>query len=173
MFTFLMVGISGAYPLAKRFTNYPQVVLGIAFNSGIIIGALTSNPTMFVPIMIPMYISGILWTLVYDTVYAYQDLDDDLKIGVKSTAVTWHKKDPMKIMERLIYMMGICHLILPILDIDYQFSFVMMLLLDGFLLAALKKLNLKDKKACGEFFKKNNMYGFGIFISLIICGFVK
>lgn len=70
-------------------------------------------------------------------------------------------------------MMGTCHLILPILDIDYQYSFVMMLLLDGFLLAALKKLNLKDKKACGEFFKKNNIYGFGVFISLIICGFVK
>lgn len=168
-----MVGISAVYPLAKRFTNYPQLVLGMAFNSGIIIGSLTASPTIFVPIMVPMYISGIAWTMIYDTVYAYQDLEDDLKIGIKSTAVTWHKKDPMKILERLIFVMGTCHLILPILDIDYQFSFVLMLLLDGFLLAAIKKLNLKDKKACGEFFKKNNLYGLGVFITLLICGVVK
>jgi 4-hydroxybenzoate polyprenyltransferase len=66
------VGMAAAYPLAKRYTNYPQFVLGMCFNSGIIIGALASNPSAFMPVMIPMYISGIAWTMIYDTVYAYQ-----------------------------------------------------------------------------------------------------
>lgn len=68
------VALGGLYPLAKRYTNYPQLVLGMAFNSGIIIGALTANPAALtlVPAIWPMYISGIAWTLIYDTVYAYQ-----------------------------------------------------------------------------------------------------
>jgi len=44
LITMGFVGLAGAYPLAKRITNYPQIVLGIAFNSGIIIGSLTINP---------------------------------------------------------------------------------------------------------------------------------
>lgn len=67
-----IVGIAGVYPLAKRYTNYPQLVLGIAFNSGVIIGSLTMNPDMGLGVMIPLYLSGISWTLIYDTIYAYQ-----------------------------------------------------------------------------------------------------
>ncbi len=70
--TFAFVGLGGLYPLAKRYTNYPQLILGIAYNSGIIIGSLTANPSHFFPIVIPMYLSGIAWTMIYDTVYAYQ-----------------------------------------------------------------------------------------------------
>lgn len=70
--TFGFVTLGALYPLAKRFTNYPQFVLGMAYNSGIIIGCLTTDPNVFHPAVIPMYIAGIAWTLVYDTVYAYQ-----------------------------------------------------------------------------------------------------
>ena len=67
-----IVGIAGVYPLAKRYTNYPQMILGIAFNSGVIIGSLTMNPNMALGVMIPLYLSGISWTMIYDTIYAYQ-----------------------------------------------------------------------------------------------------
>jgi len=69
---FAFVGLGGIYPLAKRYTNYPQFVLGMAFNSGIIIGSLAVNPDIFPVVILPMYASGIFWTLVYDTIYAYQ-----------------------------------------------------------------------------------------------------
>ena len=88
--TFSILPVAALYPLAKRYTHYPQFVLGMAFNSGVIIGALTIQP--FIPdwgAIIPLYMSGIIWTLIYDTVYAYQDIDDDLLIGVKSTAIAW------------------------------------------------------------------------------------
>lgn len=70
--TFGFVGLSALYPLAKRYTNYPQFVLSLCFNSGIIIACLTANPTSFVPAMIPLYATGIAWTMIYDTIYAYQ-----------------------------------------------------------------------------------------------------
>jgi 4-hydroxybenzoate polyprenyltransferase len=65
------VALGGLYPLAKRYTDYPQFVLGMGFNSGIIIGSLAINPQL-VSSVIPMYLSGIAWTMIYDTVYAYQ-----------------------------------------------------------------------------------------------------
>jgi 4-hydroxybenzoate polyprenyltransferase len=55
------------------YTNYPQLVLGFAFNSGVVIGALTLNPmSPNWPLTMAVYGAGIAWTLVYDTVYAYQ-----------------------------------------------------------------------------------------------------
>ena len=73
------------YPFAKRFTWWPQVFLGVAFNWGALLGwsAHTGSLTL-APVM--LYLAGIAWTLFYDTIYAHQDRDDDALIGVKSTA---------------------------------------------------------------------------------------
>ena len=74
-----------AYPFAKRFTWWPQVVLGLAFNWGALLawaahtGSLSAAPVL-------LYLAGIAWTLFYDTIYAHQDKEDDALIGVKSTA---------------------------------------------------------------------------------------
>jgi len=71
--TFSILPVAALYPLAKRYTKYPQFVLGLAFNSGVIIGALTLNPVNlnWLPTLM-IYSAGVSWTLVYDTVYAYQ-----------------------------------------------------------------------------------------------------
>ena len=73
------------YPFAKRFTWWPQVFLGLAFNWGALLAwaALTGAVSMA---LILLYAAGIFWTLFYDTIYAHQDTDDDALIGVKSTA---------------------------------------------------------------------------------------
>lgn len=78
-----------AYPLMKRYTNYPQVVLGMAFNWGVIVGYLAKSDYFLPEVILPAYLAGICWTLVYDTIYAFQDIKDDERIGVKSTARTW------------------------------------------------------------------------------------
>lgn len=73
------------YPFAKRFTWWPQVFLGLAFNWGALLawaahsGALSAGALL-------LYAAGIAWTLYYDTIYAHQDREDDALIGVKSTA---------------------------------------------------------------------------------------
>jgi 4-hydroxybenzoate polyprenyltransferase len=73
------------YPFAKRFTWWPQVFLGIAFNWGALF-AWTAHQGTLNAAAIVLYAAGIAWTLFYDTIYAHQDRDDDALIGVKSTA---------------------------------------------------------------------------------------
>lgn len=73
------------YPFAKRFTWWPQVFLGLAFNWGALLAWTAHDGALGWPALI-LYIAGILWTLFYDTIYAHQDKDDDALIGVKSTA---------------------------------------------------------------------------------------
>ena len=73
------------YPFAKRFTWWPQVFLGLAFNWGALLAWAAHTGSLGVaPIL--LYLAGIAWTLFYDTIYAYQDVEDDALIGVKSTA---------------------------------------------------------------------------------------
>ncbi|HHL21832.1 MAG TPA: 4-hydroxybenzoate octaprenyltransferase [Aliiroseovarius sp.] len=73
------------YPFAKRFTWWPQVFLGIAFNWGALL-AWTAHAGRLEAPAIALYLAGIAWTLFYDTIYAHQDTEDDALIGVKSTA---------------------------------------------------------------------------------------
>ncbi|MEM9144800.1 MAG: 4-hydroxybenzoate octaprenyltransferase [Pseudomonadota bacterium] len=73
------------YPFAKRFTWWPQVFLGIAFNWGVLLMYAAHTGSLgFAPIL--LYLAGIAWTLHYDTIYAHQDREDDALIGVRSTA---------------------------------------------------------------------------------------
>lgn len=73
------------YPFAKRFTWWPQVFLGLAFNWGALLAwAAHTNAIGIAPVI--LYVSGITWTLFYDTIYAHQDTEDDALIGIKSTA---------------------------------------------------------------------------------------
>jgi 4-hydroxybenzoate polyprenyltransferase len=74
------------YPLMKRITNWPQLVLGFCFNYGVLMGQSSILGLNTLPIGV-LYLGAVSWTLMYDTVYALQDLEDDLKAGVKSTAV--------------------------------------------------------------------------------------
>ncbi len=73
------------YPFAKRFTWWPQVFLGLAFNWGALLAWTASAGSLGWP-AVALYLGGIAWTLFYDTIYAHQDAEDDALIGVKSTA---------------------------------------------------------------------------------------
>ncbi|MBW6417864.1 4-hydroxybenzoate octaprenyltransferase [Celeribacter sp. PS-C1] len=94
----IMLGIASLlpvaiYPFAKRFTWWPQVFLGIAFNWGALLayaavaGEITTAPVF-------LYLAGIAWTIFYDTIYAHQDKEDDALIGVKSTARRFGEETP-------------------------------------------------------------------------------
>ncbi len=79
------LGPVAIYPFAKRFTWWPQVFLGIAFNWGALLAYTAHTGKLGWP-AVALYIAGIAWTLFYDTIYAHQDKEDDALIGVKSTA---------------------------------------------------------------------------------------
>ncbi|SFJ82738.1 4-hydroxybenzoate octaprenyltransferase [Celeribacter neptunius] len=81
------------YPFAKRFTWWPQVFLGIAFNWGALLAyAAVAGELTMAPVM--LYLAGIAWTIFYDTIYAHQDKEDDALIGVKSTARRFGEETP-------------------------------------------------------------------------------
>ncbi|XP_031704718.1 4-hydroxybenzoate polyprenyltransferase, mitochondrial [Anarrhichthys ocellatus] len=81
-----------SYPLMKRITYWPQFVLGLTFNWGALLGWSAVKGFCDWSVCLPLYFSGVMWTLIYDTIYAHQDKEDDMKIGVKSTALRFHEQ---------------------------------------------------------------------------------
>ena len=82
----LSLGIVAIYPFAKRFTDWPQFFLGLAFSWGALMGwAAEFGSLSFAAVM--LYLGSIAWTIGYDTIYAHQDKEDDALIGVRSTAL--------------------------------------------------------------------------------------
>lgn len=81
-----------AYPLAKRYTYWPQLLLGATFNWGALLGFTAASNKFLPEICIPLYLACICWTMVYDTIYAHQDKQDDVLIGLKSTAIKFGDK---------------------------------------------------------------------------------
>ena len=79
------LALVAVYPFAKRFTWWPQVFLGLAFNWGVLVAWAAHAGSLSAPAVL-LWLGGIAWTLFYDTIYAHQDKDDDALIGVKSTA---------------------------------------------------------------------------------------
>ena len=90
-FSFLIIPLVLIYPLMKRVINFPQFFLGLVFNWGIFIGFISQLNTLNLGI-ISLFIGGFFFTVTYDTIYAFQDLKDDKKIGIKSLAIILEKK---------------------------------------------------------------------------------
>ena len=84
-------GLLFVYPFMKRITHWPQLVLGFAFNSGVLIGFANQHP-LNSPQPWLLYGVGISWTLAYDTIYAFQDIRDDIFLNLKSTAILFKEK---------------------------------------------------------------------------------
>lgn len=89
------------YPFAKRFTYWPQVFLGIAFNWGALLAWTAHSGSLGLPAVL-LYAAGLAWTLFYDTIYAHQDKEDDVMIGVKSTALLFGVATPRWLTKFLI-----------------------------------------------------------------------
>jgi 4-hydroxybenzoate polyprenyltransferase len=81
-----VLGLIGTYPFMKRITYWPQVFLGLNFNWGALIGWTAVTGALAWPALL-LYLGGIFWTVGYDTIYAHQDKEDDIRIGVKSSAL--------------------------------------------------------------------------------------
>ena len=95
------------YPLMKRITYYPQVILGIVFNWGILMvfSAMQNNVPALAWLLLA---TALLWTLAYDTLYAMADREDDLKIGVKSTAILLGEMDrPAIAIFQILFLLGL------------------------------------------------------------------
>lgn len=103
---FLSLLLVTIYPFAKRFTWWPQVFLGLAFNWGALLAWTAHTGTLNSPAVL-LYAAGIAWTLYYDTIYAHQDAEDDALIGVKSTALLFGDTSPQWLRRFLMATVGL------------------------------------------------------------------
>ncbi len=153
------------YPLTKRITYWPQLILGITFNIGVLIGFSSVTANINISILF-LYIAGIFWTLGYDTIYALQDIEDDLKIGIKSTALLFGKnvKPWIFIFYSLMLLMLIVFGILSHLNLYYFFGLFFVALL---LYMQIMYLSLNNPAISLSLFKSNQYVGVLICCALL------
>ncbi|XP_038155823.1 4-hydroxybenzoate polyprenyltransferase, mitochondrial [Cyprinodon tularosa] len=94
------------YPLMKRITYWPQLMLGLTFNWGTLLGWAAVQGSCDWSVCLPLYFSGVMWTLIYDTIYAHQDKEDDVKVGVKSTALMFQEQTKLWLSGFTVAMMS-------------------------------------------------------------------
>ena len=154
------------YPLMKRYTYWPQLFLGIVFNWGVLIVSVEFNGSLSFTFFV-LYIGCIFWTLGYDTIYAYQDREDDIKNNIKSTAVIFGDNGKL-------YVMSFYSIFILIIGyLGYQnsnslLSVMIALVFLIFLIFYLKNWNLKSKISTKYYFKFNNIIGLFCFMYLVI-----
>lgn len=155
------------YPLMKRITYWPQAWLGLTFNWGALLGwAAVRGELDWPPIL--MYAAGVVWTLGYDTIYAHQDKDDDILIGVKSTALRLGDATP----RWLVGFYGATLVLLAVAgwaaDLSWPF-YPLLLVAGGQLYWQIFSGNINDSGDCLTKFKSNRYFGW-IFLLAIIAG---
>ena len=155
------------YPLMKRYTYWPQLFLGITFNYGLILGwtAITGELNL-IPLV--FYVGAVFWTLGYDTIYGFQDIEDDEIIGLKSTSIKF--KQIPGLFLTISYLIFFISLIIvgTLLKLNSIFFFISTIIGFQLYFSQIKKLNIKSSKNCLSIFKSNNYIGFLVFLSLVL-----
>jgi 4-hydroxybenzoate polyprenyltransferase len=162
------------YPAFKRFTNWPQLVLGATFNWGVLLGSsvATAGDLSFIPMILPLYAAGICWTVVYDTIYAHQDKIDDSLIGLKSTALTFGKNT--KTWLSLFSAGMVSNLLLTGYLTDQMWPFYAAVAATGLHFAfQIRELNIDDVDNCWKLFKRNSQVGVILLIGIILSTLIK
>ncbi|MEP2890627.1 4-hydroxybenzoate octaprenyltransferase [Tateyamaria sp.] len=118
------------YPFAKRFTWWPQMFLGLAFNWGALLAWTAHTGSLAAPAVV-LYLAGIAWTLFYDTIYAHQDTEDDALIGIKSTARLFGENTPPWLRRFLMGTVGLMGIAVIFAAIDQASVMAMVLALGG------------------------------------------
>ena len=149
------------YPFMKRVTHWPQLVLGLAFNWGALLGYAAVTGQVGVGAMC-LYAGGVCWTLAYDTIYAHQDKEDDALIGVKSTALKFGSATKMWLLLFFV-------LALVFIDLAGIFAGASAIFHFGVVLAGahalwqLSQLDIESPENCLQLFRSNRDFGLLIF----------
>lgn len=165
-FAFVAAALAALYPFSKRYTHMPQLVLGVAFGWAVPM-AFTAVQDQVPLLAWVLFAATVTWALIYDTMYAMVDREDDLKLGIKSSAILFGRYD-----RRII---GLLQLLMLMLlwwvgemagrGLPYQFSLV---LAGGLFLHQQYRIRKRDRQACFEAFLNNHYVGLLVFIGLLV-----
>ena len=161
---FMGAVLAASYPFFKRFTHLPQIVLGIAFGWGIPMAFAAETGQILWPAWWLLAINTV-WSVIYDTLYAMVDRDDDLEVGIKSTAILFGRFDLM-IVAVLMVLMLIMLAVLG-LALEWTWPWYAGLLMAAVLFAWQVFIGRgRDRDACFRAFLNNNWVGLMIFLGL-------
>ena len=114
-----------------------------------------------------LYLAGVFWTLGYDTIYAHQDREDDLNIGIKSTAILFG--DNTKQWITIFYsLMALCLILFGLLHDQSIYFFISLVFVVAHLFYQIKRLDIYDKGRCLKIFKSNQYLGMIVALTLLI-----
>jgi 4-hydroxybenzoate polyprenyltransferase len=158
--------VAAVYPFTKRFFAMPQAVLGVAFGFGIPMAYAASQNQVPLEAWI-LFIGNLFWTIAYDTAYAMVDRDDDLRLGLRTSAITFGRFDVIAI--------AICYalLLFSVLWVAYlvQLSDLFWLGWVGALICAIYHVSLvrtRQREACFKAFRQNNWLGAFLFLGIVL-----
>jgi len=164
--SFVGIILAASYPFAKRFHYMPQVHLGAAFGWAAPM-AFTAQANEITPVTWLIFMATVLWATAYDTMYAMADRDDDLKIGVKSTAILFGEAD--KLIVGLLQALLIFDLILIGTSSSLGlFYYIGLGAATGLAVYQQYLIKDRDKKKCIQAFVNNNWFGLCIFMGLFV-----
>jgi 4-hydroxybenzoate polyprenyltransferase len=153
------------YPFAKRVTPYPQLVLGLAFNWGALVGWAAIKGTLGLPAL-ALYAGCVFWTVGYDTIYAHQDKEDDALLGLGSTALQFGD-DTVSFVGAVYGLAGILWLIAGALAGAHLVYFLSVTLVFLQMSWQVATLDIRSPANCLWRFKSNRDVGIAVFVGLI------
>lgn len=154
------------YPFTKRFTHWPQFILGLAFSWGIPMAfAAVDNHIPFIAWV--LFAANVLWTITYDTKYAIADRDDDIKMGVKSTAILFGKYDRLMIGLLQITMMSLLVYIGYYLKTHWPY-YAALIVASLIFLYLQRLIAQRNPQSCFRAFLNNSWVGLVIFLGLLL-----
>ena len=160
------LALAASYPFMKRYTYYPQVVLGAAFSWGMPM-AFTAETGSLPAAAWLLYIANLLWTVGYDTYYAMTDREDDLKIGVKSTAILFGDADRVIILTLQGLALGCLLLAGAHFELGVWFH-LGLLVAAGCFVWEFWYTRDRDRQRCFKAFLHNHWAGLAIFVGIVL-----
>ena len=162
---FIGAVLASSYPFFKRFTHLPQVVLGIAFGWGIPMAFAAENSA--VPLVAWWLLAvNTLWSVIYDTLYAMVDREDDIAVGIKSTAILFGRFDVL--ITGILMLLMILMLIALGLWLELSWPWFVAILISAVLFTRqLVMVRERDRDACFRAFLNNNWVGISVFVGLL------
>jgi len=161
------------YPLMKRITYWPQLVLGLAFNWGALLGSSAILGYTNWAVALPLYAGSIAWTLVYDTIYAHQDKSDDIHASVKSTALLFGEKTVPVLSAFSVTYLSLLSYAGYMNEQGLPFYAISVLGGAAHLVWQLRGLKINDRADCWMRFKSNRDFGAIVFAGLWVDYMVK
>lgn len=166
MLSFIAAFLAASYPFMKRCTHWPQAYLGMAFGFAVPM-AFSAHLNAIPMVGWVLYLAVIVWALIYDTMYAMVDKDDDVKIGIKSTAILFGKYDRLIIAVLQIIMLGLL-VVVGYLQGLGGFYYGGLLIAAGLAGYQQKLIFHREKTLCFKAFLNNNWFGLVIFAGLVL-----